>query len=758
MDPDIFGSFMTAVPTYHHDDGVIDPLIFLNAPLWSRHSTPSSGAFQIPSFDELFAFASQIGFLEPTSREHITSTILDHSTQILAERSTEPEHTEVSSQYEASDGTAATTGPAYMSSQEHALRMVASYLPAAPHDEGSADSAVKNNKTYYPCQGDTSCAWRTDNIDNSVSATIAGIPSLHDHTSVYDIDFTGIETPPLPRGDASPRLSYEEVFPLPLPFDLSTLDNTFLPTALFQQTAPKTGNFSGEDDIKVKDSDAPTSLSRLGSADPNPDLQLSQISARRYPTSKTELHVQHNQSAHYLAGGHPFNILKSDGALESQEFPTESLSAQAYLRPPSSEELRLDARSHHDTSVPFSPHHPTGTGMLLSSATNQVLSPAASSPLTPLTDDESDATNLPDLSFDTTSGSVSSEEENFPQSPPQATNSTTTSPSITPSENRRIASLRIRHLRSHHLRNQTTSMAPVAIQKSNTHKRRRIAEGNEMNEMEGDEQGGDGIRKPRHDTTIEDGIDELEDDNESSDDEPPRKRMKKIALDPSVPHRGFICPYPNPSNPAEQCSAFFTIKDRASVPRHLLSHMQIEVRKLRALHEGRKIINKDAFIFGGLFIHVPCGYCGKRFTRVDPLLRHLRDDCKRVKMKTLKEAGLLHGPRNTITTWMPLETSSTGRLPEEFGDPQRPGREAKFPWIACQRAAEVDAMIAEPAGTRGRIALEVVKTHSKWSNSWGVSVLDNANGRKEGLHWIQAGDENLRGWTVVRNVDILMNN
>ncbi|KZT51640.1 hypothetical protein CALCODRAFT_503286 [Calocera cornea HHB12733] len=52
-------------------------------------------------------------------------------------------------------------------------------------------------------------------------------------------------------------------------------------------------------------------------------------------------------------------------------------------------------------------------------------------------------------------------------------------------------------------------------------------------------------------------------------------------------------------------------------------------------------------------------------------------------------------------------------------------------------------MIAEPAGTCGCIALEVVKTHSKWSNSWGVSVLDNANGRKEGLHWLQAGDENL---------------
>ncbi|KZT51641.1 hypothetical protein CALCODRAFT_532933 [Calocera cornea HHB12733] len=298
---------MAAVPTYHHDDGFIDPLIFLNAPLWSRHSTPSSGAFSIPSFDELFAFASQIGFPESTSCEHITSTILNHSTQILAERSTKPKHTEAPSQYEASDGTVATMGPAYMSSQEHALRMVALYLPVAPHDEGSADLAVKNNKTYYPCQGNTSCAWRSDNIDDSVSATITGVPSIHNHTSVYNINFTGIKTPPLPRGNAAPRLSYKE------------------------QTAPKTGNFLGEDDIKVEDSDAPTSLSRLGSADPNPDLQLLQIPECRYPTSKTELHVQHKQSAHYLAGSHPFNILKSDGALESQEFPTESLLAEAYL-------------------------------------------------------------------------------------------------------------------------------------------------------------------------------------------------------------------------------------------------------------------------------------------------------------------------------------------------------------------------------------------------------------------------------------------
>ncbi|KZO89725.1 hypothetical protein CALVIDRAFT_33650 [Calocera viscosa TUFC12733] len=187
--------------------------------------------------------------------------------------------------------------------------------------------------------------------------------------------------------------------------------------------------------------------------------------------------------------------------------------------------------------------------------------------------------------------------------------------------------------------------------------------------------------------------------------------------------------------------------------------MQAEVRKLKWLHNKKKNIRKSEFIFEGLFLHYPCELCGQKFARADPLLRHLKSNCKTKSKETLEEARMLSpNSRRLVADWIPTERSSNGRVPAELDHHKGAVPLNSFPWIACERAAEVDAMIKESWDKRGRVAIEIVKTHSYWSNSWGVGVLESSRAQREGLHWIKLDDDELRRWSVVRDVEILMNN
>ncbi|KZO98626.1 hypothetical protein CALVIDRAFT_596723 [Calocera viscosa TUFC12733] len=732
---------MTAAPLSL--DGFVDPATFLNLNLWSTSTiegseesslvTPGSIGtgnddlrYDIPPDDPTAAVKEEHHFgLNPYA------TPLDQFHPLFEE--------ELGSNL-ASQGVV-TTKLAPPAIREHRLGLPQTDIAVEGgelEDVEPLDIVVNEDTQRNASFSDVTIAYESDtdgptsNVTDSQPFLANAVPTVDQHSTSDDLDDLDLDTQCLPAPDSMPSLTLDDVLRMPEDYSLGSTEEIFFASPFFSsqflnmeasqnETESRTAS-----DPRFLDGDVP----HVPPVESNSESeQLLDTTAQTVVPPPVIFYNQSSASSCFIPGIGKLETSDFDPVTEMQTWKVENTPAVEVY-----EWKRLLAEtdaSHAVTPAVLEIPLP-GAVWLVPTDVDMELPSNFSSPLTPLTDEE-EADQIPELSLGSSSpGVTSSDEVVWVQSSSLVSDSLSIPSDSAVSKSRSISPLP--RTRGRHPRTRKNLSAVVAQVETRSTRKRRLAES--------------------RDATDEDQAD---DETEEETNRSKKARLSKIDLD--VPHRGWICPYPNPSNPAEQCSAFFLDEDRAGCPRHLLSHMQAEVRKLKWLHNKKKNIKKSEFIFEGLFLHYPCELCGQKFARADPLLRHLKSNCKTKSKETLEEARMLSpNSRRLVADWIPTERSSNGRVPAELDHHKRAVPLNSFPWIACERAAEVDAMIKESWDKRGRVAIEIVKTHSYWSNSWGVGVLESSRAQREGLHWIKLDDDEPRRWSVVRDVEILMNN